>query len=347
MFKTGKKLVEGKKLMRGKKLIPAVLAGVLVLAGCGTTPGGAGGAPGSKTASEAKVTLQVYAAGTLAKPFKELDTEFQAKYPNVTVQPQFGGSVKMVKQVTDLKQLADVVAVADYSVIPKYMLGAGGKQKYTDWYVGFASNAITFVYTDKSKGQDKITPENWYQVLAQNGVQIGRSNPDTDPSGYQTLQMLNLAEKYYKDPGLEQRILANAPKTNIRDTETELISALKTGQIDYLAIYKSDAKQNQLKYLNLPPQIDLSDPVYSKEYSGAVAKTKNGDLTGKPIVYALTIPNNAPNADWAKKYVAFLLGPQGQAILKKDGFGLLPKPYANATDKVPTELKSLVAAWPK
>ncbi len=334
------------------KLIPVVLAGMVVLAGCGTqtapaastTPAAANNAQG--TTAE-KITIPVFAAGTLAAPFKELDQAFEAKYPNVTVQPQFGGSVKMVKNVTELKQPADVVAVADYSVIPKYMFGDNGKQKYTDWYVGFASNAITFVYTDKSKDQAKITKDNWYQVLSEPGVQIGRSNPDTDPSGYQTLQMLNLAEKYYKIPGLEDKILKNAPKTNIRDTETELLGALKTGNIDYLAIYKSDAKQNNLKYLDLPPQIDLSDPAYGDQYKDAVAKTQNGDLTGKPIVYAITIPNNAPHAEWAQKYVAFLLGPEGQAILKKDGFGQLAKPYANDPGKVPAEIRSLVDAWPK
>ena len=65
------------------------------------------------------------------------------------------------------------------------------------WYVGFAGNAITFAYTDKSKYARDVTPQNWYKVLARPGVEIGRSNPDTDPSGYQTLQMLSLAEKAY------------------------------------------------------------------------------------------------------------------------------------------------------
>lgn len=330
----------------GKKIALLAVAGLL-LAGCGTqAPNQQANSPTNANTNE-KVTLPVYAAGTLAKPFKEIDAAFQKKYPNVTVQPQFGGSVKMVKQVTDLHQPADVVAVADYSVIPKYMFGEKGQKKYSDWYVGFASNSITFVYTDKSKGQDKINADNWYQVLSQKGVQIGRSNPDTDPSGYQTLQMLNLASNYYKVPGLANQVLANAPKTNIRDTETELLSALKTGQIDYLAIYESDAKQNNLKYLQLPAQINLSNPQYSATYAKAVAKTKNGDVSGKPIVYALTIPNNAPHADWAQKYVAFLLGPDGQAIMKKDGFGLLPKPYANDVTKVPSTIQGEVAAWPK
>lgn len=328
------------------KIALVAVAGLL-LAGCGTQAANQQASNQTNTSTDKKVTLPVYAAGTLAKPFQEIDTAFQQKYPNVTVQPQFGGSVKMVKQVTDLHQPADVVAVADYSVIPKYMFGKNGQKEYSDWYVGFASNAITFVYTDKSKGQDKINADNWYQVLSEKGVQIGRSNPDTDPSGYQTLQMLDLAGNYYKDPGLSNQVLGNAPKTNIRDTETELLSALKTGQIDYLAIYESDAKQNNLKYLQLPAQINLSDPQYSAAYAKAVAKTKNGDVSGNPIVYALTIPNNAPDAQWAQKYVAFLLGPEGQAIMKKDGFGLLTKPYANDVTKVPSAIQGEVAAWPQ
>jgi len=64
--------------------------------------------------------------------------------------------------------------------------------------------AITFVYTDRSKYADEINSHNWYKVLARPGVEIGRSNPDTDPSGYQTLQVLDLAEKYYNTPRLKQ-----------------------------------------------------------------------------------------------------------------------------------------------
>src|SRR6185437_148478 len=126
-------------------------------------------------------------------------------------------------------------------------------------------------------------------------------NPDTDPSGYQTLQMLSLAETYYKKPGLAERVLANAPAGNIRDTETDLISALQLGQIDYLAIYRSDAMQRHLQSIDLPNAIDLSDPAQSASYASAVAHTKNGDLPGKPIVYAATIPSSAANPALAAK----------------------------------------------
>lgn len=158
--------------------------------------------------------------------------------------------------------------------------------------------------------------------------------------------MFELAEKYYKQPGLAKAILANAPRTNMRDTETGLIAALESGQIDYLAIYRSDARQHHFKYLDLPPQINLSDARYSHFYSEAAVKTANGTVTGVPIVYAVTIPDNAAHPEWALRYVQFLLGKNGRQALEANGFGTVNPAYANNVGKVPAGLKSLVTAWP-
>ena len=292
------------------------------------------------------IKLSVFAAGTLADPFREIDRLFSQKYPDVVVEPQFGGSVKMARQIAELHQPADVIAVADYSVIPKYLFAKNGRPAYAAWYAGFARNAVAFVCTDKSKYAGEVTPENWYRILARPGVEIGRSNPDTDPSGYQTLQMLSLAEGYYHMPGLAAQILANAPPANMRDTETELIAALELGQIDYLAIYRSDALQHHFRHLDLPAQIDLSDPVYGKPYAGVVAHTKNGDIPGKPIVYAVAVTTDAAHPDWAETYVGLLLGPEGQQVMKENGFGGLAPAYAPEPDKVPPSLRQLVKPWP-
>ncbi len=288
-------------------------------------------------------TLTIFAAGTLAVPFKLATALYEKQNPGVTVQAQFGGSVKMAKQITDLHQDADILAVADYNVIPKYMFGA---PPLAAWYAGFARNAITFVYTDKSKFANEINADNWYKVLARSGVEIGRSNPDTDPSGYQTVQMLSLAEKYYNDPGLEEGVLKNAPLANMRDTETSLIAALQLGQIDYLAIYRSDALQHHLKFIDLPKEINLSDPAEAAAYKAGVAHTKNGDLTGTPIVYAVTTVSGSQQATAAEKYVALLLGPQGQGIIKDNGFGTFSPAYAVHAEAMPADLRKLVEPWP-
>ncbi len=292
-------------------------------------------------------TLTIFAAGTLAGPFHEIDGLFARANPGVSVEPQYGGSVMMAQRITQLHEPADILAVADYNVIPKYLFGQDGEGSLAHWYVGFARNAITFVYTPKSRGARDINAQNWYRILAQPGVEIGRSNPDTDPSGYQTLQMLSLAEAYYKVPGLEQTVLANAPRRNIRDTETALISALQLGQIDYLAIYRSDAVQHHFASLALPSAIDLSDPARAHDYAAGTARTKNGALPGRPIVYAATIPAGAPHAVLAAKYLALLLGPEGQQVIARDGFGAMKPPLAVNPEQAPADVKALVEPWPK
>ena len=316
----------------------------LLIAAAGLALASASSPPAAAAAETATLTL--FAAGTLAVPFKELDDIFQRKYPEVTVHPQFGGSVKMAKQITELHEPADLIAVADYAVIPKYLFPTNGAKGYATWFAGFARNAVTFIYTDKSKFAGEIGPQNWYQVLARPGVEIGRADPDTDPSGYQTVQMLSLAEKYYAAPGLAAKVLANAPRANMRDTETSLIAALQLGQIDYLAIYRSDALQHHFKDLDLPAKIDLSDPRFASFYAEGVAHTKNGDLAGKPIVYAVTITSNAEHAAWAEKYVALLLGPEGQAVMAKNGFAKLDPAYAVNPEKMPAALQAMVKPWP-
>ena len=182
--------------------------------------------------------------------------------------------------------------------------------------------------------------------MARPGVQIGRSNPDTDPSGYQTLQMLALAEKQYQLPGLAAKVLANAPLANMRDTETELLAALQLGQIDYLAIYRSDALQHHLKYLDLPAAIDLSDPADAASYATAVAHTKNGEVPGKPIVYAVTIPSGADQPDLAATFIAFLLSQVGQKTMAGNGFGTVNPADAVNVDKMPESLRALVKPRP-
>ena len=52
------------------------------------------------------------------------------------------------------------------------------------------------------------------------------------------------------------------------------------------------------------------------------------------------------NAELAEKYVAFLLGPEGQAVMKKNGFGEFTPAYAVNPDAMPAGLKPLVKPWP-
>jgi molybdate/tungstate transport system substrate-binding protein len=328
-----------RKLCRGGLAVAACLI-VTVAAACSSSSSTSGSA--SPAASGARGTLIVFGAGTLATPFAAEIEAFKKAHPGVTVHSQFSASGDRVRAITQLHQPADVLGVADYSLIPKLMFPANAT-----WYLGFVSNEITFAYTSRSKGATGLTAANWYKVLAEPGVHIGRSNPAADPSGYQILQMMQLAGGYYHQPGLSDSVLKNSPAASVAETETSLISALQSGQIDYLAIYKSTAQEEHLKYIALPPQINLSDPAMAAEYAKvSIHAGSLGTLTSKPIIYGLTIPTSAPNAALGQKFISFVLGPQGQAIMRSNGFVIISPALANPQDKVPASIKPLTTQWP-
>jgi molybdate/tungstate transport system substrate-binding protein len=285
----------------------------------------------------------VFGAGTLDTPFTAEIQAFQKQNPGVTVHSQFGASGDMVKDVTQLGQPDDVLGTADYSLIPTLM--SDPAKPHAAFYLGFVSNEITFAYTSHSKGASQLTPANWYRILAEPGVHIGRSNPAADPSGYQILQMLQLAQGYYHDPGLAAAVLKNSPDSSVAETETSLLAALQSGQIDYLAIYKSNALEDHLKYIALPTQINLSDSSMAADYAKVIVNGGSlGNLTGKPIIYGLTIPSNAPDPALAEKFISFVLSPPGQAIMSGNGFVVISPVLASGT--IPASLRALTTPWP-
>ena len=56
--------------------------------------------------------------------------------------------------------------------------------------------------------------------------------------------------------------------------------------------------------------------------------------------------SGSKNEALADKYVALLLGPQGQAVMKKNGFGEFSPPYAVHVNAMPAELRKMVKPWP-
>src|ERR1017187_3463860 len=130
-------------MSRRLRLGGLALATGLVLAraaGCG---GSSSSTPRTASSSTpgAHGTLIVFGAGTLSTPFTAEIAAFKKANPGVTVHSQFGASGDMVKDITQLHQPADVLGVADYSLIPKLMFT--GATPAATWYLGFVSNQIS------------------------------------------------------------------------------------------------------------------------------------------------------------------------------------------------------------
>lgn len=312
-----------------------------------------------------KTVLKVFHAGSLGEPFQELEAEFEAQHPGVDVQREAAGSAQSIKKITELGKKADVLASADYALIPSMMM-----PKYADWYAAFARNQMIIAYTNKSKYSSEINTNNWYQILRRPDVRFGFSNPNDDPAGYRAQMVTQLAETYYNDSKIyddliqnntnitatteengtvlihvpaSEAISPNTSKIMLRSAEVDLSSALETGDIDYLYIYRSVAEQRGFKYVELPPQIDLGSVEYADNYSKVQVQVANGDVnTGSPIVYGVTIPTNAENPKLAVEFVKLLLDKPGQQIFIKNGQPPIVPAVAEGKDKMPAELQSLV-----
>ena len=311
---------------------------------------------------KSRPTLIIFCAGSLAKPFEKIAAIFEKKY-NVTVYIEPSGSVFVVRKVVDLKRRCDVLGVADYRLIPKFMF-----PKYANWYAIFATNQIVLAFTNHSKYASYLLkhPDKWYIVLQMPGVRYGFSNPNMDPCGYRAVGVIALAALYYhnmtilknlvisKIPGSKYKLYKNGtlvvyipasftPRGNLvtRPKEIDLVSLLQSGAIDYAFEYKSVAVQYHLLYIPLPPQINLGSPEYNNFYQRVIVHILVGSpeekaIKMKAIEYGVTIPTVALHKELAIKFIELLLSPVGRRIFEEGG-----QPFLNKVilvGKVPPEL---------
>ncbi len=287
--------------------------------------------------------LIIFHAGSLSVPMKEIKAEFNKIYPNVNVLMEPAGSVECARKITDLKKPCDIMASSDYSVIDKMLVPA-----YAGWNIKFAANEMCIVYADKAKYKDQINEKNWFDILMKKDVAFGRADPNSDPCGYRSVMCIQLAETYYKKPGLAKLMLAK-DLNYIRPKEVDLIGVLESNNIDYIFLYRSNAVQHNLKYLVLPDQVNLKNPKYADIYKNAVVDIKGkkpgetDQVKGEPMIYGVTMIKDAPNPQAALAFLEFMLSKEkGMKIMEKDGQpSVIPMEEKNYS-AVPDRLKPFV-----
>jgi len=288
--------------------------------------------------------LIIFHAGSLTVPVEALTKAFQAKHPGVAFETEAAGSRTTARKVSELGREADLIVSADYTVIDNLLIPA-----FADWNIQFARNAMVIAYTDGSQYANEINNDNWYEILAREGVIYGHSDPNADPCGYRTLMVWQLAEVYYGVPGLYDTLEEHCPPENVRPKETDLIALLQSGDMDYAFEYRSIAVQHGLKFVELPDEINLSHIIHADFYKQAMVEVSGEEpgttmtMVGKPIVYGVTIPKNAPSPDLALEFVKFLIGPEGQAIMEAQGQPpIVPAVVTTGKERLPASLGSLV-----
>jgi molybdate/tungstate transport system substrate-binding protein len=297
-------------------------------------------ATGCKAPAE-KRPLVVFNAAALGPPLKAVLDSAARKGIIAGVAQENSPSLTAVRKLTDLGRTPDILATADISLFDSLIV-----PKYAQWYIVFGTNALVLAYSDRSRLASQAPDIAWPDLLLREGVRVGRSDPRIDPSGYRALMALQLAEAWYKRPGLRDSLLAVMPDRYVRHAEADLSALVQAGELDYGWTYRNLAKAHGLKWVELPAEISMESPALADWYSQATVSlpgTANQPaltLRGAPIAFALAIPAGAPSADRARRFVEFLLGADGRRIMEATGFSVLAKPWG--VGPVPAELKTLL-----
>ena len=305
--------VPASSLLRLSGLLPLAL----LAAACGGT---------ERSAGESAGPLVVFNAGSLARPLRAALDTFALR-EGVAVEQASAGSLETARKLTELGSVPDIVGLADAEVFPQLLV-----PEHVAWYARFARNRMVVAYMPRSRGADSIATANWHRVLTDPEVEVGRADPDLDPNGYRTLLVLRLAERYYGEPGLAGRLLANAPERNVRPKEADLVGLLQAGELDYIWSYESLAQATGLRYVTLPDSIDLgtaADSAFYRTASVRIAGSDVGDtvtLRGEPIVYGIAIPRQAPHPELAVRFLAFLFSDDGRRVLRAARLDALDAP---------------------
>ncbi len=283
---------------------------------------------GDAKAAGKSASIRLFNAASIARPLRVLADSFSAR-TGIRVFQESQSSLELARKLTEFDDIPDVLALADYRVFPALLA-----PKYVEGWFLFARNRMVIGYTDQSRHADALANDGWRRVLTRGDVQIGRSDPNTDPSGYRTLMAFQLAELHYGEPGLAKRLLAAAAARNVRPREADQVGMLQAGSLDYIWTYENLAKSAGLKYVRLPSAVDLSSPADSLRYNQVfvtVAGKQRGDsvsFRGEPILYGIAVPAAAPDSTRGHQFVQFMLSEAGRRILRAASLDALDQPVA-------------------
>ncbi len=294
--------------------------------------------------AEKNSTIRIIHAGSLALVVKQAAEAYEKENPGVKILTEAWGSKDGARQITELKKPCDVYISADDKIIEAFLM-----PEYASWSIPFAGNEMVLAYTSKSRFAGQINGNNWYEYLSRPEVLTARSSPDADPCGVRAVLLMLLSDIHYNDPEISKVLLAK-DQNFIRPKEADLIAMLEKNTVDYLYIYKSIAVQHDFPYVELPDEINLSNPDFSELYAKAsfftVGKTPDSKFEekGSPIVYGITIPTVAENPEGAMDFILFFLNREkGGVILEKNGQNVLPPQKSRFYMAIPDELKKFVS----
>jgi len=287
-------------------------------------------------------TVSVLYAGSLATVMENGLGPAFSKSAGYEFQGEAQGSLGAARMIHDHLRSPDVFISADPSVNEKVLMGSKNGEMVT-WFLTLASSQLVLAYNPNSKFAEKFKEAAagtvpWYEVLKIPGLRFGRGDPRTDPKGYRTLFLFELAGKHYQRPELPG-LLGDPINPEQVFPEVALLARVQSGQSDCGIFYKHEVVAHKLPFVTFPPEINLSDPKFSALYAQASYTTPSGEhVSGAPIIFTITIPKSVGHKESAIAFARFLIS--SNDLLKEFGFGIVDHRVGGDVAQVPPELSS-------
>lgn len=267
--------------------------------------------------------VSVLYAGSLATVMENGLGPAFAKASGHEYQGEAQGSMGAARMIRDKLRSPDVFISADPSVNEKVLMGSKNGDLVT-WFLTLASSQMVLAYNPSSKFVDKFKAVEagtlpWYEVLQTPGLRFGRGDPRTDPKGYRTLFLFELAGKHYQRPELAG-LLGDPINPDQVFPETVLLARVQSGQFDAGIFYKHEVVAHKMPFVTFPPEINLGDPKFAASYGQTSYTTPSGEhVVGAPILFTITIPKTVKNQIAAEAFVKFMLS--SSKLLEEFGLG--------------------------
>jgi molybdate/tungstate transport system substrate-binding protein len=189
--------------------------------------------------------------------------------------------------------------------------------------IPIARSEMVIAYSPKSQyaaelvQAGKAGAKPWWQILESPGFRFGRTDPNTDPQGLNVIFMMQLAERYYHQSDLAEKILG--PQINPQQIfqEPQVMARLQAGQLDASSAYKTQPAALGLPFLSLPAEINLGAASMEHEYQQASVTLNGKPQQPAPLVFYAAILKDAPQPKLAGRFLAWLQGSEARQILAR------------------------------
>ncbi|MCL2114746.1 MAG: molybdate ABC transporter substrate-binding protein [Methanobrevibacter sp.] len=232
--------------------------------------------------SDEEGTIDVLFAAGFSKVGPELISEFNKKYPNIKVNPKYGGSGELFATLETQKK-GDVFLPADY----KYMEDAMNNNYIANDTVKNITKNVPVIIVEKGNPKNITSLKD----LAKDGVKVGIGEKNGPAIGKVTAIIL---EKNNLSSAVEKNVVVTTTTVN------QLLTYLITGQIDATIIWEDMTSwqegEGKIEVIEIPAD--------------------ENEVSTVPV----GITTFAKDKDASQKFQEFITSDEGKAVWEKWGF---------------------------